>query len=144
MRVFTVPDLDGAAVDVASVLRGKVGVIAMWASWCEPCLAEIPKLRDLSRAYRDRGLAVLGVGVQQGEETPAKQRRMAAKQLVNYMLLFDEQREFQRAYDLRSLPFTILIGSDGKVRWLGSVLPPDFEARIQTLLKEGPGGGHGG
>jgi len=52
--------------------------------------------------------------------------------------------EFQRAYDLHALPFTLLIGADGKVRWMGSALPPDFEARIQALLKEGPGGGHGG
>jgi len=138
-------DLEGQAVDVAFLTRGKVTLIAMWASWCQPCIEEIPRLRDLARVYRDRGLVVVGIGVEQGEDTPAKQRHVAARQLVNYLLLFDAGRSFQTAYDLRSLPFSILVGADGRISWQGNVLPADLEARIQVLLKEASGvGGLGG
>src|SRR2546428_12827780 len=61
VRLFPVPDLDGRNVDVGSLLQGKVALIAMWASWCQPCISEIPGLRDLATRYRDRGLVVLGV-----------------------------------------------------------------------------------
>jgi peroxiredoxin len=144
-RLFTVPDLDGQAVDVASITRGKVSLIAMWASWCEPCISEIPRLRDLARAYRERGLVVVGIGLAQGDETPAKQRHAAARHLVNYQLLFDARKEFQKAYGLRSLPFTLLLGPDGGIRWQGPAIPGDIETRIQSLLREAAeGGGHGG
>lgn len=141
VRLFPVPDLNGQTVDLAPLIHGKVALIAMWASWCEGCIEEIPRLRELARSYRDHGLVVVGIGLTQGEETPAKQRHMAARQLVNYLLLFDAEREFQTAYSLRSLPFTLLVGADGKIRWQGAVLPGDLEARVQALLKEIPGGG---
>jgi len=135
-RLFKIVDLDGQAVDVASLARGKVALIAMWASWCQPCIEEIPKLRDIARTYRDKGLLVLGIGLEQGGDTPAKQRHVAARQLVNYLLLFDAGRAFQTAYGLRSLPFTLLVASDGIIAWQGAVLPSDLEARIQALLTE--------
>jgi thiol-disulfide isomerase/thioredoxin len=135
-RLFKIVDLDGQAVDVASLTYGKVALLAMWASWCQPCIEEIPKLRDLAKLYRDRGLVVVGIGLEQGQDTPAKQRHVAARQLVNYLLLFDSGRVFQSAYGLRSLPFTILVDADGRIAWQGALLPQDLDARIQALLAD--------
>src|SRR5882672_1883894 len=64
VSLFPIPDLDGHTVDVGSRIGGKVALIAMWASWCQPCISEIPGLRDLASKYRDRGLVVLGVGLE--------------------------------------------------------------------------------
>jgi peroxiredoxin len=144
-RLFKIVDLDGQAVDVASLTQGKVALLAMWASWCQPCIEEIPKLRELAGLYRDRGLVVVGIGLEQGQDTPAKQRHVAARQLVNYLLLFDAGRAFQTAYELRSLPFTILVDAEGRIAWQGALLPPDLDARIQTLLADARrSGGTGG
>src|SRR4029078_7651841 len=57
-------DLDGNAVRLAD-LRGKVVWLNFWASWCPPCQSETPLLRKMDQAYRDRGLALIGVQVQQ-------------------------------------------------------------------------------
>ena len=146
--LYTIPDLGGRSVDMAGLLQGKVALVAFWASWCQPCLEEIPRLRDLSRSWRHRGVTVVGVGLEEGGDTPAKQRQMAARQLVNYQLLFDQGASFQKAYGLHSLPFNMLIGSDGKIRWQGPILPDDLESRLQALVaepappvREGTGGG---
>ncbi len=130
-------------VDLPALLQGKVGLVAFWASWCQPCIDEIPSLRDLARNYRDRGLVLVGVGLQEEGDTAAKQGHVAARHLVNYQLLFDQSHQFQRAYSIRTLPLSVLIGPDGKIRWQGAALPDDLETRIQTLLKEQGSGGAG-
>jgi len=144
VTLFPVPDLDGRLVDPGLLVHGRAALIAMWASWCQPCISEIPRLRELARTYRDRGLVVLGVGLEQGMDTPAKQLDVAARQLINYQLLFDAKREYQTAYALSSLPFSILVGQDGKIRWQGAILPEDLDARVRVVLGEIPAAGSPG
>jgi len=141
--LFAVPDLEGRTVDLAETLKGKVALVALWATWCQPCLAEIPTLRRLETAYGARGLMITGVGLKQGQETPDGQKSMAQRQAVNYPLFFDAERAFQSAYGLKSLPYTILVGADGTIRWQGAHLPADLESQVQALLGERPPGGGG-
>jgi thiol-disulfide isomerase/thioredoxin len=139
--LYAAQDLMGSMVDLPAKLRGKVSLVAFWASWCQPCIEEIPRLREISRAYRHKGAIVVGVGLRQGGETAAKQRQMAGRQLVNYLLLFDGEEKHERAYHLSALPWTLLVGVDGRIAWQGAVLPPDLEARIDALLAAPAAGG---
>ncbi len=132
--VFEAPDLRGSAVDVSSLIQGKTALVAFWTSWCQPCIQEIPLLRSLARTYRDRGLVIVGVGLRQGGETPEKQRMAAARQLVNYQLVFDEQGLYQSTYALDKLPYTILVDPEGKISWEGNILPEDLEERIKKHI----------
>ena len=137
--LFDAPDLTGTTVDLHALLKGQVGLVAMWATWCQPCVEEIPRLREIARTYRDKGLVVVGVGLGRGGDTPPKQRQVAARQLVNYLLVFDQDGEYEKGYGLSSLPYTVLVGADGRIRWQGNVLPDDLDARIQATLAESPG-----
>lgn len=136
IRLFDAQDLNGRAVDIQGLLKGKVGVVTFWATWCQPCIQEIPQLRDINRKYRDQGLVILGIGMHQGGDTPALQRHMAARQLINYLLLFDHARAFETGYALKGVPHNVIVGRDGKIRWQGPALPDDLESRIKTLLAE--------
>ena len=83
---YQLTDLDGKPIRLAD-LRGKVVWLNFWASWCPPCQPETPILRDLSERYRDRGLEIVGVSVQ--ETTPADIAAYAARYQLEYTIGFD-------------------------------------------------------
>jgi peroxiredoxin len=141
---YRVPDLKGSPMDLPGLLEGKVSLIAFWATWCQPCIEEIPRLRDVARKYRDRGALVVGVGLRQGGESKEKQRAFAMAFQMDYMTVFDERKEFQTTYALNQLPYSILVGADGRIAWKGPLLPSDLEGRIEALLPSGNSEEQGG
>ena len=110
---FQLTDLDGKPVRLAD-LRGKAVWINFFASWCPPCQSETPILRDVADAYRDRGLVVIGISVQ--ETTAGNVAAYVAKYQLGYTIAADVTGEIYRLYRPPGLPTQIFIGPDGAVR----------------------------
>lgn len=110
-------DLHGRPVQLAT-LRGKAVWLNFWASWCPPCQSETPVLRDLADRYRDRGLVVVGISVQ--ESSPANVAAYAAKYQLGYTIAADSTGDVFRTYRLYGLPTQFFIGPEGVIR---SVVP---------------------
>jgi peroxiredoxin len=106
-------DLDGKPVQLAD-LRGKAVWINFWASWCPPCQSETPVLRDIADRYRDRGLAVVGISVQ--ESSPSNVAAYAAKYQLGYTIAADSTGDVFRSYRLYALPTQFFIGPEGAIR----------------------------
>lgn len=126
-------DLDGRPVSLAA-LRGKAVWINFWASWCPPCQAETPILRDLAAAYRDRGLVVVGIAVQ--ETSPANVFAYADRYQLGYVVGGDWTGELFRSYRLRGLPTQFFVGPEGAIR---AVVPAPMtaataRAQIEAIL----------
>ena len=121
---FVLNDLAGHPVRLAD-LRGKAVWINFWASWCPPCQSETPILRDVADRYRDRGLVVIGISVQ--ESSAANVAAYAAKYQLGYTIAADVTGEIYALYRPPGLPTQIFIGPDGAVR--SFVLAPLNEAR---------------
>ncbi|MFI5345260.1 MAG: TlpA family protein disulfide reductase [Elusimicrobiota bacterium] len=124
---------------VLSELRGKVVLVDFWATWCDPCRESMPMFEGLFKKYGSRGLSVVGVSE---DSEPASARRAAAERGVTYRLAFDPRGRSLAASGARSLPATLLIGADGRVRARWSGFPPgrgaEIEAAIGKLLAESP------
>jgi peroxiredoxin len=123
-------DLAGNPVRLAD-LRGKAVWLNFWASWCPPCQAETPVLRDIADAYRDRGLVVVGVSVQ--ESSPANVAAYAARYQLDYTIAADSTGEVYRRYNPPGLPTSIFIGPEGAVR--SFVLAPLSEAAARAQIE---------
>jgi peroxiredoxin len=106
-------DLDGKPVQLAD-LRGKVVWLNFWASWCPPCQSETPILRDLADRYRDRGLVVVGISVQ--ESSVENVRAYAQKYQLGYTIAADVTGAVYAAYRLNGIPSTFFIGPEGAIR----------------------------
>jgi cytochrome c biogenesis protein CcmG, thiol:disulfide interchange protein DsbE len=137
-RRTSLTDLDGQPVRLAD-LRGKAVWINFWASWCPPCQSETPILRDLAERYRDRGLVVLGISVQ--ESSPANVADYARRYQLGYTIATDSTGEIFRTWRLYGLPTQFFIGPEGAIR---SVVPaPMTEARaiaqIEAILPRASG-----
>jgi peroxiredoxin len=133
-------DLAGHPVRLAD-LRGKAVWLNFWASWCPPCQAETPVIRDIADAYRDRGLVVIGISVQ--ESSPENVAAYAARYQLDYTIAADSTGAIYRLYHPPGLPTSIFIGPEGAVR--AFVLAPLSQARavaqVEAIL---PAGGSGG
>jgi cytochrome c biogenesis protein CcmG, thiol:disulfide interchange protein DsbE len=129
-------DLDGRPIRLAD-LRGKAVWINFWASWCPPCQFETPLIRAIHQRYRDRGLAVVAVQVQQTVEVG---RDYAARYDLEYTIGADVTGEFFRLYRVFALPTQFFIDADGRIRRIviGPIGDEEATAKIESILPPGP------
>jgi thiol-disulfide isomerase/thioredoxin len=106
-------DLSGRSWNLPA-LRGRGVLLNFWASWCEPCRAEMPTLQQLADFYGDDRLAVLALNF---KEAPAVAARFAARTQLKLPILMDPSGEMARRWQVKVFPTTILIGADGRPRW---------------------------
>jgi len=132
---FTLKDLNNQPHSLKDMRGKQVVHVVFWATWCVPCLQEIPTLREVQEKYHDRGLAILGVVVNLSQ-TRDGVRAVARNMKVNYPVLWDGAGEVQERYNVFLIPQNFLIGKDGVIRYAGTALPPDYETLLASLLKE--------
>jgi peroxiredoxin len=130
---FELHDLDGKPIRLAD-LRGKAVWINFWATWCPPCQAETPVLRELAETYRDRGLELIAISVQ--ETTPADVKAYAERYELDYTIGFDASGHIFDLYRAYVLPTQIFIDPDGIIREVvpGELSVETATARIEAIL----------
>ena len=136
---FSVPTPDGSPLGLGA-LRGKVVLLNFWATWCEPCLEEMPAMERLSRAYRERGLAVLAVSVDR--EGASVVRTFLKRHALSFLVGLDPQQAVARLYRIWALPSTMILSRkgiplfsvQGAREWDG----PAGHALFEGLLSQGP------
>jgi cytochrome c biogenesis protein CcmG, thiol:disulfide interchange protein DsbE len=111
---FSAQDLDGKPVALAD-LRGKVVVLNEWATWCEPCRAEIPQLEALYRQYAPRGLVMVGVSVD-AFGTAGDVRDFAREHDMTYPIWLDPDKHFAAMFVTVGVPETFVIDRAGRIR----------------------------
>lgn len=104
---------DGKRISLAE-LRGKTVLVNFWATWCEPCIAEMPAMDRLQKELANDGLVVLGVNF---GESSARIEQFLAKTPVGFPLLVDPNRDAGKAWKVRILPASFVVGPDGRVRY---------------------------
>jgi peroxiredoxin len=117
---------------------GKVIVVNFWATWCVPCVKEMPSFENLYRRYRSQGLTLLAVSLDKGDST--KVQEFADKHKLSFPILLDTKGVAEKLYPSFSIPFTYVIDKQGRVvarvdgakNWESS---ETFEA-VEHLLKQ--------
>lgn len=126
---FTLYSTRGRAVSL-SELQGKVVVLDFWASWCPPCRAAIPSMQRLHEVYKDRGVEVLGINMNDNQD-PAE---FMAKLGVDYKVLRDGA-EVAQLYNVKAIPTLLVIAPDGTVVLRDQGWGSGFEARIASAIE---------
>lgn len=131
----TFNDLDGQPVAMAR-WRDRIVVVNFWATWCPPCVEEMPELSELQQKYRDRGLQVVGLGV----DSPDNIRKFSEQRPVAYPLLVAGAggSELSRRFGNRAggLPYTVVIDRSGRVtrRIIGRFKYQDLRDAIEAVV----------
>ena len=109
---FTLPDLNGVVHGLSS-LRGRVVVLNYWATWCPPCIDEMPSLEKLHKALDSKGLSVIGVSV---DERYTDVVEFVDSLDLTFTILHDEGMKVSRSYQTFRYPETFIIGRDGRLK----------------------------
>ena len=131
--------IDGERIELHRY-RGKVVVLNFWATWCPPCVEEIPSLERLRKLRHDRGLEVLSVDV--GEE-PEKVRAFLEDKPVGYPVALDPQARAFKAWNTYAFPTTFVLDRSHRIRYavFGAFAWDSREVldAVDALLGEQPG-----
>ena len=111
----SLPDVKNQAQPLAQ-WKGKILLVNFWATWCHPCVQEMPELSDLQAKGKINNLQIIGIGI----DTPEAIGQFAAKYKISYPLYVGgiNGSELMRKYGdaAGGLPFSLLIGPDGQVK----------------------------
>lgn len=137
------PPIDLAAYNgLVANSRGKALMVTFWATWCEPCRDEFPRIEELAKKYRSQGLTVIGVNLDEGSNANLARQFLtqAHADFPNFRVKqgidFDNFYQGVRPDWQGTMPQTIFYGRDGHVaRYLVGAHPPTaFEDAIRLIL----------
>jgi thiol-disulfide isomerase/thioredoxin len=123
--------VDGTPVDLAQ-LRGKVVLVDFWATWCEPCRMEVPRVVDTYQKYHDKGFEIVGVSLDQDKDALLT---FTAQNGMTWPQFFDGQgwdNAIAKANGVRSIPAMWLIGKDGRI--ITRDARDDLEVEVEHLV----------
>lgn len=129
---FSRQDLDKRDIRLSD-FRGKVVLLNFWATWCAPCLAEMPRFAEWQQKYGERGLQIVGVSMDDDE---APVRAIYQKLKLNYPVVMGDENIGGLFGGILGLPVTFLIDTEGKIRLQdeGQTKLEIIEREIQKLL----------
>lgn len=130
---FTLLDLNGNKASLSDY-KGKVVILDFWATWCPPCIKEIPHFIDLYKEYNNQGLAILGVSLD--HQGIGIVKAFNQKYKINYPILMADNQVVQAYGNISGIPTTFVIDQAGKIRrmYVGYRDKAVFEADIKALL----------
>ena len=134
---FELQDLEGKSIKLSS-LKGKVVFLNFWATWCGPCRTEMPSMQRLYERFKDQGLEILAVDLQEDKATV----QSFVKELgLTFKVLLDTKGTVGAQYAARAIPTTYLLDRKGFVfaRMVGSREwdTPEMMELIRRILKDG-------
>lgn len=135
MPDFSAPDLDGKTVSAMDVVKqNELTIIDFWASWCGPCMQEMPHMVQLYQLYHPKGLGILGVSL----DTDADAWKNAVKQTGATWTQISELKknsEIARMFGVNAIPFTLIVDKGGNVL-AGGLTGTELEDFIHRQLGE--------
>lgn len=117
-------------------LRGEVVMINFWATWCGPCLQEMPLLDKLYQKYQPAGFRILGINIEKDQQ---KADKLAQELKLSFPILYDQDSIVSKLYEVEAMPSTVFIDRDGNFRYLHMGYRPgdeeDYKKVIQALIR---------
>jgi cytochrome c biogenesis protein CcmG/thiol:disulfide interchange protein DsbE len=134
---WSLKDLDGKTIQLSDY-KGKIVILNFWATWCPPCIAEIPDFIGLEKKYQGKDVVIIGLSVD--EDPPAMVAKFVKKAGMNYPVVIATSEVTEKYGAENGIPLTLIISPDGTVtaKHLGIVTTDYLEGNIKKLLPASP------
>jgi thiol-disulfide isomerase/thioredoxin len=129
---FEEKDLSGQPLSIAK-FKGKIVLVDFWATWCGPCVAELPNVMEAYKKYHDKGFEIVGISLDQDE---AKLKAFISEKGMVWPQYFDGKgwgSKLGKKYGILSIPATFLLDKDGKIIAKG-LRGPALDAELEKQL----------
>ena len=130
---FQVTDLKGEELSLKD-FHGKVVLLDFWATWCGPCIAEMPKIKKTYEKYKDQNFQIIGISLDRSKE-PLE--AYIEEEGLAWLQYWDESRKLRTLYGVWGIPSAFLIDGEGIIR-KASLGGFDVETAVAELIKENP------
>ena len=133
---FTLKDLRGKETRLSDFLGEKVVLINFWATWCLPCIKELPHLQKIHESFQDKEFIMFAISVD-GPGTLAQVRSFVNRNNYNFPVLLDTESKVVALYNPRVLlPYTILVDKEGQIYHVQQGYSPGDEAALEEKILE--------
>lgn len=125
--------LEGTVPD----LKGKIVVVDFWASWCKPCKRSFPELEKIHNEYKDKGVVLLGVNV---DEKAEDMKKFLAEQKVTFAIVRDKNQKYVAEAGIDAMPTSFVVDATGKIKavhlgFKGAETVTELRKELDELLK---------
>jgi thiol-disulfide isomerase/thioredoxin len=137
MAPFKMPSLTDKAILDSRKLDGQVLLVTFFASWCPPCIQEIPILIDIQDSFKSKGFSVVAFSVDEGDLAPLK--KLVDKYRINYPVLLADPVVTRSFGGVTGIPVSFIVNRQGQIvkKYLGYISHDVLEEEIMTMLAAG-------
>ena len=132
---FEAKQLDGSTFRLSDYRGKKAVLIDFWATWCGPCIKEVPTIKSIAETYRDQGLEVVGVSLDRDEKAL---RDFVEKEKLSYVQVYgrEKSQEITKSYGVWGIPSVFLVDKNGVINAL-NLRGDHTEEAVKALLTTG-------
>ncbi len=132
-------DLKGKTFNIQDLCKKGPLVIDFWATWCSPCKAELPKLKEIYNKYKDQNLTILAIS-EDGAKELSKVKQFVRSKKFPFVIAIDKNKTIMKKFNAKAMPTTILVAKGGEIisAHAGYVSGDEkkLEKEIEELLNE--------
>lgn len=130
---FTLPDQAGNQVSLRQLTQTRLVLVSFWASWCPPCRSKLPELERMHQELAGQGFTIVGISL---DANPDDAREFLAGQPVTFPILFDTDGSSARAFGVRGIPNSVLVGQDRTILFRSIGYSPAGMARLRQAIRD--------
>jgi thiol-disulfide isomerase/thioredoxin len=123
--------LEGGSLDLAGLKGKKVVILDFWATWCGPCVQAMPIIEKVAAKYKDKGVELYAVNLQ---EEPDEIKKFLEEAELKLDVALDKDGDVAKSYLAEAIPQTVLVGKDGSVQVVKVGFSPNLEAELTRDL----------
>jgi len=141
---FAFNSIEGNRISLAG-LKGKYVFIDIWATWCRPCLQQLPAMKELEEKYRGQNIEFVSISVDNDQDKVKWQKMVREKQMSGTQLFAGRETSFHQDYEISTIPKFLIIGKEGEIISENPPRPMDYTTGqvnqqlvsiLDNLLKE--------
>jgi cytochrome c biogenesis protein CcmG, thiol:disulfide interchange protein DsbE len=132
---FRLQDVDKNNVELSKLTGKGPVIISFWATWCKPCVEEMAEYTHIYNEYKDKGLKILAVAVDD-EKSVAKVKPYVKSKNYPFTILLDTNSEVARRYYVRSVPMTFLLDDEGRIVYQSLGFKKGDEIKLKNKIEE--------
>lgn len=132
---FKLENIDGDYVSLKDELGSGPVLLSFWATWCKPCIEEMTEYKELYENYKDKGLKVLAISIDD-ERTVAKVKPFAKSKKYPFTILLDSNSDVARKYYAQNVPYSVLLDKSGKIVYTHLGYMKGDELKMQNKIDE--------
>jgi cytochrome c biogenesis protein CcmG/thiol:disulfide interchange protein DsbE len=136
---FSLKDTENKTLSLSDISGESLTVIDFWATWCQPCIRSMPRLVDLSEAYKDKGVDFVGISVD-SPRNASKVKPFARSMGIQYPILLDSNGELMGELNVTAVPTLFIIDSDYRILYMHEGFNAGDELTIQEEIDKHLGG----